>query len=321
MARGKKSLKILFVADPLDRFDPVAETSLYLMREAQRRGHQIFCTEPKDLSARGTQVLAQAHRLKVLGKGKKDWYRIVSTKRLEVKSFDAVLLRKDPPFNMPYLHHLYLLEIISDEVYMMNHPSGVIIGNEKLLPLPFLAKTPDTLVSARRDELLKFIEGQKQGAILKPLSEAGGRGIFWVPRGKANNLNVILETMTQGYTRHVVAQTYLPEARRGDKRILLIGEEILGAFVRIPAQGEHRANLHAGGVAKPTQLTSKDLELVGLLRPVLGRLGLDFVGLDIIAGSLIEVNVTSPMGIHEINQTSRARCERKVLNYLEERAF
>lgn len=319
MPSRKRPLKILFVTDPLTRFDPVAETTLYLMKEADRRGHGVYVTNSTGLSARGKGVWAQIQVIEVQEVGKKDWYRVKQTSKAELKSFDAILLRKDPPFDMNYLHHLYLLDMVAGEVYMMNHPGGILMANEKLFPLPFTRIVPETLISADLKELLEFIQNHPQGTILKPLEEAGGRGVFYLRNPKADNIRVLLETATQGFSRHVVAQAYLSAARQGDKRIMLVGPEILGAFLRKPAPGEHRANLHAGGKAVPASVTRRDRELVKRLCPTLAKLGLDFVGLDLIGDRLIEVNVTSPMGIHEINQTSQKKSEDQVLDFIEKK--
>jgi glutathione synthase len=319
MARRKNSLKILFVADPLESFNPASETTLYLMKESARRGHRLFHCRPQDLSAQSDEVITRCREVQIQRGQGPSWFRTGPIQRIRGKSFSAILLRKDPPFDQNYLHHLYLLELISNEVYMMNHPSGILVGNEKLIPLPFHNRVPQTLVSASKEELQNFIRKQKKGAVIKPLNYAGGRGVYRIQNLQSENCNVILEAATQGFTHHVVAQAYLPAAKQGDKRIMLLGQEVLGAFARVPAPGEHRANLHAGGRAKKVRLTRQDLELVALLRPTLEHLGLDFVGLDVIGGKLIEVNVTSPMGLNEINQTSGGRSESKVLDFIENR--
>lgn len=317
MPKKNSSFRFLFVSDPLENFDPVAETTLYLMREAVRRGHRVYYTEPRYLTVRGSKVyvrFAQVHPQK----NKKQWLKKGNFLNREITYFDGAFLRKDPPFDLEYLHHLYLLELASNDLYLMNHPSGIMVGNEKLLPLPFQERIPETVITAQKDELLGFLKKQPQGIILKPLGEAGGRGILYLQWGHTDNLAVLLEMATGGFTQHVLAQKYLPHAKKGDKRILLLGSEVLGAFTRLPAPGEYRANLHAGGKAVPAKLNKQDLELVGLIRPALMRMGLDFVGLDVIGDSLIEVNVTSPMGLHELNQTGTPRSERRVMDFVEE---
>lgn len=319
MTRREKSLKILFVADPMENFDPRAETTLLLMKEGARRGHPLFHCRPQDLSAESDEVFARCRRVHIQRGKSQSWFRAGPVERKKAKNFSALLLRKDPPFDQNYLHHLYLLELISSDVYMMNHPSGILVGNEKLLALPFRDRIPKTLISASKEELQNFIRRQKKGVVIKPLNYAGGKGVFRVQGLGAENCNVILEAATQGFTQHVVAQAYLPIVTQGDKRLMLLGQEVLGAFARIPAPGEHRANLHAGGRAKKVRITGGDLELVALLRPTLEHLGLDFVGLDIIGEKLIEVNVTSPMGLNEINATRGGRSESKVMDFIERR--
>jgi len=319
MSRRRKSLKLLFVADPLENFHPERETSLLLMREAARRGHQVFAATPARLSANGRRLTAAAQQLAILGIGKSPWHRAAAVKPREVAFFDAVLLRKDPPFDAEYLNHLYLLDLLSSEVYMMNHPAGVLTANEKIFPLRFPDLIPDTLVSAEFGALCDFIREQAHGAVIKPTNSSGGRGIFYLRREGADNFRVILETATADFTRHVIAQAFLPEIRKGDKRIMLLDGEILGCFIRKPARGEHRANLHSGGSAHSSPLKPSDVKIVERLRPSLKASGLDFVGLDIIGNRLTEVNVTSPMGLAEINAASGGRSEVKVIEFIEKK--
>ncbi|HKY61988.1 MAG TPA: glutathione synthase [bacterium] len=320
MSRRRKQLKLLFIADPLERFDPVRETSLLLMREAAGRGHEIFATQPENLSARRRGLNAPIQKLKILGKaGAKDWHRILETKTRELRSFDAILLRKDPPFDQNYLHHLYLLDLLAREVYMMNHPRGILAGNEKILPLHFPELVPETLVSADFHALFDFAKRQKRGTVIKPLNSSGGRGVFLLRKPEAENFRVILEAATDNFSRHVVAQAFLPEVAKGDKRIVLLGGKSLGAFVRRPAKGEHRANLHAGGSAHKAKLEAGDRKILDTLQPMLRLMGLDFVGLDVIGDKLTEINVTSPMGLHEINATSGSRTETQVIDFIEEK--
>lgn len=317
MPRRRKSLKLLFVADPLAQFHPERETTLFMMNEAQRRGHQVYATSPERLSSRGREPEAWIERLKILGIGKKPWHRVLEAKRQELRRFDAIFLRKDPPFDQNYLHHLYLLELLSEEVYMMNHPRGVLEANEKLLPLHFPDLIPATLVSAEFATLSEFIRAQPEGAVIKPINSSGGRGIFYLRNTKTENFKVVLETATDNFTRHVIAQRFLPEIRRGDKRVILLGTEILGSFIRKPAAGEHRANLHSGGSAHPSPVRPPDRRIVEALLPSLQGLGLDFVGLDLIGNHLTEVNVTSPMGLAEINAAEGIHSERKVIDFIE----
>jgi len=319
MSRRRKSLKLLFIADPLANFHPQRETTLFLMEEAQRRGHQIFATMPERLSSRGREPEALTQELKILGIGKNPWHRVLSEKRRALRSCDAILLRKDPPFDQNYLHHLYLLEALDGDVYMMNHPRGVLEANEKLFPLRFPELTPPTVISAEFAVLRDFVAAQPEGAVIKPINSSGGRGIFFLREEQSENFKVILETATDNYTRHVVAQRFLPEIRRGDKRVLLLGGEVLGSFVRLAAKGEHRANLHSGGSAHPSPVMASDRRIVATLQPSLRALGLDFVGLDVIGKYLTEVNVTSPMGLAEIWATQGGRPQNQVIDFIEKK--
>lgn len=319
MSPRRKSLKFLFVADPLASFNPARETTLFMMREAQRRGYEIHATTPERLSSRGRQVEAWTQRLTILGIGKQPWHRVLDEKRRELRSFDAILLRKDPPFDLDYLHHLYLLELMSDQVYMMNHPRGILQSNEKLWALRFPDLGPPTLVSADFKTLTEFIRAQPEGAVIKPINSSGGRGIFYLRNTEAENFKVIIETATDNFRHHVIAQRYLPEIRRGDKRVILLGNEILGSFIRKPAKGEHRANLHAGGSAHPCAPQATDRRIVAALLPSLPALGLDFVGLDVIGNFLTEVNITSPMGLAEINDLTGRHTETKVIDFIEKK--
>lgn len=319
MPKKKKSLQFLFITDPLENFDAKAETTLFIMKEAQRRGHQVFATSPQTISARGTKVYGEVQRVRVQAKGQTPWYEIPSKSMRDFRGFDAILLRKDPPFDLDFLHHLYLLEFLAGEVYLMNHPTGILRVNEKIFPLPFENMVPETLISCHREELLKFVANHPKGVILKPLGGAGGKGVFLIRNPKSDNIKVLLETATQGYSRHIVAQTYRPEIKKGDKRILLLGGEVLGVFLRKASAGEHRANLHAGGKAYRARVSARERQVIDQLQPSLSQLGLDFVGLDFIGDYLIEVNVTSPMGINEINKTQGGRCETAFLDFLEER--
>ena len=320
MSRRRRQLKLLFIADPLERFDPVRETSLLLMREAQHRGHEIFATVPEQLSARRLGLSAPVQKLKIIGKaGAKDWHRLLETKNRELRAFDAILLRKDPPFDQNYLHHLYLLDLLSREVYMMNHPRGILAGNEKILPLHFPELVPETLISADFQTLLDFATRQKNGTVIKPLNSSGGRGVFLLRNPKTENFRVILESATDNFSRHVVAQAFLPAVARGDKRIVLLGGKPIGAFIRRPAKGEHRANLHAGGSAHRAGLSASDQKILGTLQSSLRMMGLDFVGLDVIGDKLTEINVTSPMGLYEINASTGSRTEKQVVDFIEEK--
>ena len=319
MPRRKKSLKILFVADPLANFNPRRETTLFLMKEAARRGHEVYATTPVELGTYGKEVYANCRKLKILGIGKTQWYKNLLEQRREIKSFDAILLRKDPPFDAEYLHHLQLLDLVSNQVYMMNHPRGILIASEKIEPLLFPAIVPETLISADEAELLRFVNAHPAGSILKPIGMSGGRGVYHIAGPKSPNIRVILDSLTAGFRRHIIAQPFLKQVRQGDKRILTLGQKFLGAFLRKPAPGDHRANLHSGGSLHAAKINARDRQIISILQDPLSELGLDFVGLDIIGGYLTEINTTSPMGLAELKDTGTQGAEAHVLDFIERR--
>src|SRR5436190_131092 len=315
----RKTLKICFVTDPLDCFNPERETTLWIMREAYRRGYEIYAVTPEYLSAQAKKVYGTCLKLKILPKGKRPWYKTLLTQKRELKSFDAVLLRKDPPFNESYFHHLQMLDLIASEVYMMNHPRGILTMGEKFFPLFHPGMGPETLVSCQEAELLRFIDEHPRGAILKPIGTSGGRGVYWIQGPKSPNLKVLLETATEEYSRCVILQPFLKEVKQGDKRILLLGQKSLGAFLRKPAPGEHRANLHAGGTLSPSRVSASEEKIILSLKGELHDLGLDFVGLDLIGPYLTEVNTTSPMGLAELNDTGHPEASSLVVDFIEKR--
>ncbi len=175
------------------------------------------------------------------------------------------------------------------------------------------------MVASSEADLTRFIEAHPTGVIVKPIGLSGGRGVFLIQGPKSPNLRVILESVTEDFTRHVIAQTYLPQVQQGDKRILTLGQKFLGVFLRKPAKGEHRANLHSGGTLHPGKLDKRDRQILTVLQPKLDELGLDFVGLDVIGGFLTEINITSPMGIAEMRDTGNPGGERLILDFIERR--
>lgn len=298
MAQG---LSLLFILDPLGELRAYKDSSVAMMREAARRGHDVWaCLQPA-LRWRDGRVTATAHRLE-LGADDHDWYRVVETGSHELSSFDAVLMRKDPPFDSEYLYSTHLLEAAErGGARVFNAARALRDHNEKLAITEFAQFAVPTLV-AREPEALRAFQAEFGDVILKPLDGMGGAGIFRVRTGDPN-LNVILETITQLGTRTVMAQRYIPEIRDGDKRVLLIGgRPVPHALARIPQPGESRGNLAAGGTGRAQPLSESDLQIAAALGPVLAARGLLLVGLDVIGSHLTEINVTSPTCFVEITQ-------------------
>jgi len=292
-------MKLLFVLDPLDSLKAYKDTSIAIMRAAQARGHQVFACGQGDLHSKG-QVLARAERLS-LADNDEDWYRARSEEKpVPLASFDAVLNRKDPPFDLEYLTASWLLAQAEREgARVFNKPAAVRDHNEKLGILEFAQFIAPTLATRDPAAVHAFIDGHRD-VILKRLDGMGGESIFRVRQDDPNR-NVIVETMVQGGERSIMAQRYIPEIAKGDKRVLLIGgKPVPHSLARIAKLGETRANLAAGGRGVAQPLSAQDRRIAEALGPVLASRGLLLVGLDVIGDYLTEVNVTSPTCFREI---------------------
>ncbi|MBI2336434.1 MAG: glutathione synthase [Deltaproteobacteria bacterium] len=315
MFSAMSSHKIAFIADPLANFNPNNETTLVLMREALRRGFEIYHTEPKDLFCENGKVGAHFLHLAIMPfKPKESFYQILAKERCFLQDMAVVFLRKDPPFDERYLQHLQLLMLARGQVTMINDPAGILGAAEKILPLQFPELCPPTVISAAAEELMAFITQRGKPVVLKPLGLSGGAGITLLQDQDPMVQRAFLQAATCNFTRAVVAQVFLPGVKAGDKRIILWDGAILGLFNRIAKPGEFRSNLHAGGRAVASRLSPEDQKIVDTVGPELLKMGLRFVGLDVIAGFLTEINVTSPMGLAEINGFYGGAVERKIFD-------
>ena len=291
-------MKFLFILDSLDGLKAYKDTSVAMMRAAQSRGHEVSFCEQGDLCSKG-RVLANAGRLS-LADNDEDWYRAHEKKETALSAFDAVLMRKDPPFDLEYLTSVWLLSQAEREgARVFNNPAAVRDHNEKLGILEFPQFVAPTLATRDPSAVQAFIDEQRD-VILKRLDGMGGESIFRV-RSDDPNRNVIIETMVQGGARSIMAQRYIPAIKDGDKRILLIGGKVVPhSLARIAKAGESRANLAAGGRGVAQPLSAQDRKIAETLAPVLAARGLLLVGLDVIGDYLTEVNVTSPTCFREI---------------------
>jgi glutathione synthase len=294
-------MQIAFIADPLDSFKIYKDSTFAMMREAAARGHGLHAFEPGDLAWDAGRVDAFAQRITLTG-DPDTWYRAEPAVRAPLTAFDAVIMRKDPPFDMEYVYATYLLEQAEAAgARVFNRPGAIRDHNEKLAIARFPQFTAPTLVT-RRDDLIRGFLAAHGDIILKPLDGMGGTSVFRV-RGDDPNFSVIVETLTQFGSRTIMAQRYLPAIKEGDKRILLIGgKPVPYCLARIPKPGETRGNLAAGGTGVARPLTARDREIAETLAPALWREGLLVVGLDVIGDSLTEVNVTSPTCFQEITE-------------------
>jgi glutathione synthase len=308
---------LAFVMDPIRSIDVRSDTTFALMLEAQRRGHRIFCVDPGDLGVDDGRVVAKVSPV-TLRREVGNHADLGESRRADLDAeFEAVFQRKDPPVDEAYVTATQILALCK-RAWVLNRPSGILAANEKLYALHFADLMPETLVARETRQFLDFLERMDGEMIVKPLGGRGGEGIFHVRRDD-RNLFSILEQTTRFGTRLAMAQRYLAAVRRGDKRILLVEGEPLGAVLRVPAESETRANLHVGGRPEKATLDADDRKIVERLAPWLARDGLFFVGIDVIGGRLTEVNVTSPTGLQEMNALDGARYEERVLERVEQR--
>ena len=311
------ALTLAFVMDPIGGIDINKDTTFCLMLEAQRRGHRVLYLEQGELEVDDGKACGHVRAVTLrreqgnhaqLGPS----HTVVFDDRV-----DVVFQRKDPPVDADYITATQILTLCK-RALVLNRPAGILSANEKLYALHFPELMAETRVTRHIPELIDFMAKVGGEMIVKPLSGRGGEGIFHV-RHDDRNLFSILEQSTHFGAQWTMAQRYLPQVRAGDKRILLLEGEPLGALLRVPAEHETRANLHVGGRAVATALDADDRRIVAALRPWLERDGLFFVGIDVIGGRLTEVNVTSPTGLQEINALEGLSLESRVLERVEAR--
>jgi glutathione synthase len=291
-------LAIAIQMDPIDSINIDADSTFALALEAQARGHALYHYLPQALTLRDGRLYARGRSLEVFRRHG-NHHHFGAFEELDLGGFDVVLMRQDPPFDMAYITATHLLELLpGDGPLVVNDPASVRNAPEKLFVLRFKELMPPTLLTLDREEILAF--WQEHGdIILKPLFGNGGAGVVHLRPGD-ENLNSLLEMYASVYREPVMVQRYLPEVRQGDKRIILVEGEPVGAVNRVPAEGEARANLHVGGRAVKTRLTSREREICAAIGPSLREQGLVFVGIDVIGDYMTEINVTSPTGIQEI---------------------
>ena len=309
-------MKLAFIVDPLDEFKLEKDTTYAIMREAAARGHALYAMQQEDLAWHKQTVTGNAARLHLTG-DTLHWYRLDACSETPLEQFDAVLMRKYPPFDMEYVYSTYLLEIAERRgARVFNRPQAIRDYNEKMAIARFAEFTAPTLVTRRTGLLHGFLQ-EYGDIILKPLDGMGGASVFRV-RLADPNINVIIETLTGDGRRTIMAQRYIPEISAGDKRVLVIGGVAVPyCLARIPKAGETRVNLAAGGSGVARELTPRDRAIAANLGPQLAAAGLLLVGLDVIGDYLTEVNVTSPTCFQEITQQTGFNVSAMLLNTLE----
>ena len=311
------SLTCAFVMDPIESVDIRGDTTFVLMLEARRRGHRVLYVEPQDVAVAEGRVVARARPVLELRPEQGRHVDLGAAEEVDLDSADLIFQRVDPPVDAEYITTTQILSLCR-RALVLNRPEGILAANEKLYALRFADLMPETRVSHRISELRAFMTELGGEMIVKPLDGKGGEGIFHLQEGD-RNLTSILEQSTAFGSRRVMAQAYLPEVRKGDKRILLVDGEPIGAVMRVPSESEHRANFHVGGRPERAVLDAADRRIVERLAPSLRRDGLFFVGVDVIGGRLTEVNVTSPTGVQEINALDGRRLEAEILDGAERR--
>lgn len=294
-------MKLAFLADPLDHFKIYKDTTYAMMAEAARRGHEIYAFQQKDMAFHAGTVVANVERITLTGDAN-NWYRAEAAMPMQLSEFDAVMVRKDPPFNMEYIYLTYLLEVAETQgARIFNRPEAIRSHNEKLAIAQFPQFTAPTLVTSDEARVRAF-HHEHRDIILKPLDGMGGAGIFRV-KEDGMNLGSIVETLTGHGAHTIMVQRFIPEISQGDKRVLLIGGEVVPyCLARIPQGSEVRGNLAVGGLGVAQALSPRDREIGEALAPILLKRGLLLVGLDVIGDCLTEINVTSPTCFQEITQ-------------------
>ena len=311
-------LRFAFIMDPIQNVHIDQDTTFVFMLAAQAQGHEVAYIEMQDLFIDKTKPMARTRQVE-LRREEGNHFSILGETVEPLGGFDAIFMRKDPPFDIAYLHATQLLDLAQDEgAVVLNNPSGLRAANEKLFALNFPSVIPSTLISQDANRLKAFLDELGGEMIVKPVDGHGGAGIFYVHRDD-RNLNSILETSTKEGREPIIAQQYLPAVRQGDKRLIVLNGEPLGCTLRVPRADEHRGNIHVGGTCVKADITPRDREICDLVGPRLRQEGLYFVGLDIIGEHLTEVNVTSPTGVQEIDMLDDVCLEAKVIAFAEQK--
>lgn len=307
-------IKVGFQMDPLDNIDPRLDTSFRLAEEAELRGYSVFHYLPNNLTFCKTRIIANGHYVK-LNRKQNPSFTILKNKTIDIgHDLDILWLRQDPPFNMDYLSSTYLLDFVGNETLIVNNPFWVRNFPEKLLVLNYPQLMPATIITSRIEVIQEFRE--KYGdIILKPLYGNGGAGVFKINYNDKNFV-ALFELFQMNSTEPLIAQEFLPEVINGDKRIILLDGEILGAINRIPQKGEIRSNMHVGGKAVATELSIDEIKICEQIGSTLKEHGQIFVGIDVIGGKLTEINVTSPTGLQELEKFENKNLASKVWDKL-----
>lgn len=319
-------MKFAFIIDPIQNLDPCHDTTVAFMEAVQNFGHEVWITQAEKLGVVGGKAygwLSPATFKPIeLQNGRwvavELWYDVGEASWQPLENMDAVSMRTDPPVDVPYLYTTYILDYVDPtKTLVLNDPNGLRAANEKMYALQFKDAIPETIVTRDKTVAREFVN-QRGKAILKPLGGKAGEGIFMLDAGD-RNLNSLMEVSTNYGSVPIIVQQFLPEAKDGDKRIILLDGEPIGAVNRIPTGEEFRGNMAVGGRVAKAEITDREREICRQLAPTLKRDGLYFVGIDVIGGYLTEVNVTSPTGIREIDRLDNMRLGETVMQWVIDR--
>ena len=308
-------MNFVFLMDPLETVKIGSDTTYAFMRAAFKRGGHVFYLVHNGITRRDGKTFFKAVEVRPMA-NKNDPFVRLKNLTLSEEKVDALFIRTDPPFNDAYLLNTWLLDLLPPSIVVINNPRAVRDVNEKIWASQFTALVPPTIISSSKAELLSFIKRHKD-VIAKPTDGHGGKGVFHL-KGGDTNVTVTLETLTSQFKKHIILQKFVSASRKGDKRILLLNGEPLGAVLRVHRRDEHRNNFYAGGHKKKTTITQRDKEIIRTLKPHLQEMGLYFVGIDILGDYLVEVNVTSPTCLQEMNRLYGKNLEKKVIVFVEE---
>ena len=309
-------MKIAFQMDPIEYVDINADSTFRLAEEAQNRGHDLYVYTPNDLTFKRSKIIAKVRSIslkRIIG----DHVSFGAIEIVDLTEFDVIWLRQDPPFDMGYITNTHLLDLIAKETLIVNNPFWVRNLPEKLLVLEFPDLIPDTVISRDLEEIKEF-KREFKDIIIKPLYGNGGAGIFRLKEDD-KNLTSLYELFSNMSSEPLIAQAFLPDVKNGDKRIILVDGNPVGAINRVPKAGEIRSNMHVGGKAEPAILSHRDKEICSAIGPTLKSKGQVFVGIDVIGEYLTEINVTSPTGIQELERFDNVNIAEMIWQAVEEK--
>jgi glutathione synthase len=309
-------LRVAIQMDPIESVNIDGDSSFVMGLSAEARGHKLWHYHPRQLTLRDGKAIARARPM-TLRRKKGDHFTLGDEEVIELSTLDVILMRQDPPFDMAYITATHILETVHTKTLVVNDPVHVRNAPEKLFVTQVPDLMPPTIITSDRREILSFRD-HHQDIIVKPLFGNGGAGVFHIKPGD-ENLASLLEMFTQFYREPIQVQRYVPEVRQGDKRIILIDGEAVGAINRVPAAGEARSNMHVGGRPEKSSLTPRDRQICDAIGPVLHERGMIFVGIDVIGNYLTEINVTSPTGLQEINRFDKVVLEDRIWDAIEKR--